>query len=319
MNKHFTVTLFLLFAIFFTLFAQPKSSYFFKIIPLGVKGGSDESNLSSYMVTPFGSDNYICLDAGTLHSGIQKAVKARIFKTTAAAVLRNNIKCYLISHAHLDHIAGVIINSPDDTVKNIYGLPYCLDILKTKYFTWQSWANFANEGEKPLKKYYYNYLSEGEEVKIAHTQMHVKAFELSHSNPYKSTAFLVRHDSSYLLYLGDTGADEIEKAENLHRLWTQVAPLIKEKKLKGIFIECSFRDEQPPAQLFGHLTPRLLMNEMTNLGKLAGADAMKGFNVLITHIKPAGNHEIQIKQQLNLQNTLKLHLIFPRQAEAIKL
>lgn len=320
MKKYCTVCLFLLFIISLKGFSQSKKSVIFKIVPLGVKGGSDESNLSSYMLAPEGSNNYICLDAGTLHYGIERAVKAGIFKTNTSTVLRDYIKGYLISHAHLDHIAGLILNSPDDTVKNIYGLPYCLDILKDKYFTWKSWANFANEGDKPaLKKYYYTYLSNDKEADIANTKMHVTAFPLSHADPYQSTAFLVRYDSSYILYLGDTGADEIEKTNNLHLLWQKVAPLIQTKKLKGIFIEVSFPDQQPASQLFGHLTPKLLMNEMENLSKLTGKNAIRQCKVLITHIKPAGNHEEQIKQQVKQLNTLGLQLIFPQQAQLIKL
>ncbi len=94
------------------------------------------------------------------------------------------------------------------------------------------------------------------------TGMYVKAFELSHSNLYKSTAFLVRSDSSYILYLGDTGADTIEKSTHLRELWEHIAPLIKLNQVKGIFIEVSFPDEQPVNKLFGHLTPSLLMHEM---------------------------------------------------------
>ena len=292
----------------------------FQVVPLGVKGGTDESNLSSYMLAAAGSNNYICLDAGTLHAGIEKAVKARIFKTEATDVLRNNIKGYLISHAHLDHIAGLIINSPDDTAKYIYGLPFCLNILKEKYFTWKSWANFANEGDKPaLNKYHYTYLSSNEETELLYTNMFVKAFTLSHSNPYESSAFLIRSDSNYILYLGDTGADEIEKSDNLHKLWQEIAPLILSKQLKGIFIETSFPSEQPDKQLFGHLTPRLLMNEMDDLANLTGKDALKGFTVLVTHIKPFGHHEAEIKKQLQQANKLRLHLIFPQQSQVLKL
>ena len=94
----------------------------FKVIPLGVKGGSDESNLSAYALAVNGTDAYVCLDAGTLHYGIKQAIIAKLLNGTVSEVLQNDLKGYLISHPHLDHVAGLILNSPDDSPKAIYGL-----------------------------------------------------------------------------------------------------------------------------------------------------------------------------------------------------
>jgi cAMP phosphodiesterase len=300
--------------------SQNNNKSTFKIIPLGVKGGSDESNLSSYMIAPENSNNFICLDAGTLHFGIQQAINNGLFSGNTVSVLRTNVKAYLISHPHLDHVSGLIINSPDDSSKNIYALPFCIDALKSNYFTWKNWANFANEGDKPtLNKYRYIYLDTGREIAIENTDMFVQPFSLSHSNPSKSTAFLIRYKDAYLLYLGDTGADEIERTNNLYLLWQSVAPLIKAKKLKAIFIETSFPNEQPTKQLFGHLTPFLLIKEMTVLSALTGTEAMKSFPVIITHIKPSlDNAEEKIKKQLGELNSLNLKLVFPEQAKLLK-
>jgi 3',5'-cyclic-nucleotide phosphodiesterase len=304
--------------LFCCLFNYAQAQSGFRVVPLGVKGGMDESNLSAYMVAPKGSNEYICLDAGTLHAGIQQAINKGAFKVPLSTVLRQNIKGYFISHAHLDHLAGMIINSPEDSAKNIYGLPYCLDIIRDKYFSWKSWANFADEGEAPLlKKYHYYSLTPGTSTDIAQTNMSVQAFPLSHSAPYQSTAFLVNHQQQYLLYLGDTGADTIEQADKLEQLRQAVAPLVKSRQLKAIFIEVSFPDEQPLKQLFGHLTPALLMQEMKTLGALCGADALKGLPVVITHIKPSGNNEAAIRRQLARQNKLQLKLIFPEQGKAL--
>ncbi|MEP6681987.1 MAG: 3',5'-cyclic-nucleotide phosphodiesterase [Parafilimonas sp.] len=291
----------------------------FKVIPLGVYGGLDESNLSSYMIAPANSDDYVCFDAGTLHDGIEKAIQQKNLIGNVSHVLKNNIKGYLISHPHLDHVAGLIINSPDDFSKNIYALPFCINTLEEKYFTWESWANFADEGEKPLlKKYHYVNLSTDSETVLLNTKMFVRAFELSHSNPYKSTAFLVRHDSSYILYLGDTGADSIEKSNKLNELWNYITPLIKRAQLKGIFIEVSFPDEQPTGTLFGHLKPNLFFDEMQQLSQLCGASNLKKIPLVITHIKPSGNNESMIKKELHQQNNLHLTLIFPQQGKMIK-
>lgn len=316
MYNHHKLSLFVFLLLPVFAFTQVKPATSFRVVPLGVLGGADESNLSAYMLAPKGSDNYICLDAGTVHYGIAKAVANKTFPVPADVVLRKYIKGYFISHAHLDHLAGMVMNSPDDTTKNIYGLKRTLETLKTHYFTWESWANFADDGGAPqLKKYHYQPLEPGSETAIENTEMQVQAFPLSHSN-LTSTAFLVRNKDNYILYLGDTGADEIEKSQNLHNLWAAVAPLVKAKKLKAILIEVSFPNEQPDKSLFGHLTPRLLMNEMTVLSKLAGV-SLRGLNVVVTHLKPPYKSIVKIKAQLKAANKLGLNLVYPQQGKAL--
>jgi 3',5'-cyclic-nucleotide phosphodiesterase len=313
-NIRYVITLFFCVAV---ISAQAQHS--FKLVPLGVLGGADESNLSAYMLAPQGSDNFICLDAGTLRAGIDKAVANKVFNVPAEHVLRQYIKGYFISHSHLDHVSGLILNSPDDSTKSIYGFADCLKTIETHYFTWTSWANFADAGEAPaLKKYHYEVLTPGEEMPIRNTEMSVKAFPLSHSN-LTSTAFLVKSQNSYVLYLGDTGPDAIEKSTNMHKLWEAIAPLIKSKSLKAIMIETSFPDEQPDKSLFGHFTPKWLMSEFAELETLTGAGSLKGFNVIITHLKLPQTNIVKIKQQLNVENKLQLHLIYPKQGEAIGL
>ncbi|PRY09985.1 3',5'-cyclic-nucleotide phosphodiesterase [Pontibacter ummariensis] len=298
-------------------FGQQKKAAF-KVVPLGIRGGLDESNLSGYLVAPTGSDNYVSLDAGTLHYGLRKAVENRVFEAAPGEVLRNNVKGYLISHPHLDHLAGLIINSPDDTPKSIYGLPFMIQVLKDKYFTWQSWANFANEGDKPtLNKYQYTYLKENEATPLANTELQVRAFPLSHSSPDQSAAFLLQHNQDYLLYLGDTGADAIEGSDKLQQLWQEVAPLVKNGELKAIFIEVSFPNEQPEKQLFGHLTPRLLMSELEKLSKLTGTTALRKVPVVVTHMKPSGDNVQKIMAQLKEGNRLRLNLVYPEQGRML--
>jgi len=299
--------------------SQIKGNSTFRIIPLGVMGGIDESNLSAYMVAATGTNNYVCLDAGTLHYGIERAIDHKVFAIPAEQVLRQYIKGYFISHAHLDHIAGLIINSPDDTAKTIYALGSTIETIKKDYFTWESWANFADDGEAPaLKKYHYQILAPDTTISIKNTAMTVKAFPLSHSN-LTSTAFLLNSNGAYILYLGDTGPDEIEKSYNLHILWQAIAPLVKNRTLKAIMIETSFPDEQPDKTVFGHLTPRWLMNEMHDLAALTGNSSLKGFKVIITHVKPPLTNITTLKTQLKAENDLQLNLIFPQQGRAIDL
>jgi cAMP phosphodiesterase len=179
-NLYKVLTFSLILLLSFTCLGQTPS---FKVVPLGVKGGIDESNLSAYMVAAYGTNNYICLDAGTLHAGIQKAIAHKTFSIPAEQVLKQYIKAYFISHSHLDHLSGLLINSPDDTTKTIYANADCIEVFKNNYFTWKSWANFASEGEKPqLNKYRYEVLTPGREVNVTGTGLQVQAFPLSHSN-----------------------------------------------------------------------------------------------------------------------------------------
>ncbi|MEO6547161.1 MAG: 3',5'-cyclic-nucleotide phosphodiesterase [Ferruginibacter sp.] len=300
--------------------AQKTANGSFHVVPLGVKGGIDESNLSAYMVAPVGTNKYICLDAGTIHAGIEKALSMKAFTTTPEMVLKSYIKGYFISHAHLDHVSGLIITSPDDSSKTIYALPACMKMLQDYYFNGEAWANFGDAGKGfQLKKYHFKTLVAGEDISVENTSMRVKAFSLSHVNPFESTAFLVQHGETYILYLGDTGADSTEKSDKLNLLWQAIAPLVKAGTLKGIFIEVSFPNSQPDNKLFGHLTPKWLMTEMYALSKLTGVNAMKGLKIVVTHVKPPASRILQLTREIKQENKLGLHLIFPVQGKAFNL
>lgn len=292
----------------------------FTVIPLGVKGGLDESNLSAYLVAASGSEQYICLDAGTIYKGIALAMDKKLFNApNPNLVQQKHINSYFISHAHLDHTAGLIMNSPNDVSKKLYGLPSVLEVFKKNYFTWSAWANFGNEGEAPiLKKYTYAPLVAKQEIAIDGTGLFVTPFVLSHVNPYESTAFLVRNQSSYLLYLGDTGADSVEQSTQLLALWKTVAPLISKGQLKAIFIEVSFDNSIPAKSLFGHLNPTLLMHELGKLNNLTSGN-LHQTPIYITHLKPCTDCEKNIQAQIQMSNQMGLKIHYPSQATKIDL
>ncbi|MCP3872560.1 MAG: hypothetical protein GY699_05305 [Desulfobacteraceae bacterium] len=107
---------------------EPKFSW----ICSGVDGGLDESNLNCHLLAPHNSNNFICLDAGTLLSGLQYAVKKGVFdnidmspypeSTLEQVVLHHHIKAYLITHCYLDHVHGLVSVSPNDCPKPVISL-----------------------------------------------------------------------------------------------------------------------------------------------------------------------------------------------------
>lgn len=299
----------------FSIFSLAQSM---QIVPLGVYGGSNESNLSSYLIAEENSNDFLALDAGTIYSGIDKAIEKGTFLTDNTTVLKDYIKGYFISHGHLDHLSGMIINSPEDTKKPIYAISETIDVLKNKYFTNTAWANFGNEGEAPiLNKYKYVSSEIGQSFPIENTNFVGTVYELSHVNPLKSSAILIENNENAVLYFGDTGSDRVEKSDKLSTVWKNIAPKIKAGKLNTLLLEVSFSNTQPEHLLFGHLTPKLLNEEMEKLAKEVGKKHLKNLKVIVTHIKPKGDNEEKIKTELTTNNPLKINYIFPKQGERI--
>ncbi|MBM3201274.1 MAG: 3',5'-cyclic-nucleotide phosphodiesterase, partial [Chlamydiae bacterium] len=198
----------------------------FQVIVLGCSGGPGETNNSAYLVGAQSSNDFIAFDAGTILHGLEIAVEKGAFTkinknpvspwSLTGEILRNHIHAYLISHPHLDHVAGLIINSTCDSKKPIYALNATIDAIRDHLFNGIIWPNFGSEGNLPiLHQYDYKRVKEKEPFLIPNMQMQGQAFVLSHPDGYVSTAFLIKHEEYYILYCGDTAPDSLEKQKNL--------------------------------------------------------------------------------------------------------
>mgnify|MGYP001460003564 CR=1 FL=1 len=309
----------------------------FVTIVLGATGGPREENLSAYLLAPVGSSDFIALDAGTLLTGIGRAEARGSFDdipiaqdtqlSRAGWILQHCIRAYLLSHAHLDHVAGLVLNSQDDTNKEILGLSSTIETLRDCLFNGRVWANFSHEGQgRQIKQYQYRRLQPGQVYSISGTGLGVEAFSLSHTPHAPSTAFLVQANGLYALYFGDTQADAVGKTEELKVVWTRVAPLVREKKLRGVFLEVSFPEGRSDDMLFGHLTPSWMLKELRHLAQLADPaqpeQALQGLTVVVTHIKLSLERgtmpQEQIAQQLQALNDLGVRFIIPEQGQRIE-
>ena len=69
--------------------------------------------------------------------------------TNIQRFFQDQIKGYLISHGHLDHISGFLLNTPNDKPgKYIIGLNETIKIIRKHYFNNQAWADFGSTGLK---------------------------------------------------------------------------------------------------------------------------------------------------------------------------
>ena len=318
----------------FPVFAQVPPNPVFKLIVLGSGGGIAEDNLNCFLVAVKNSNDFICLDAGTLFSGIEKAVDAGRFYdvfvptemniTKTGYIFTKCIKAYLISHAHLDHISGLIIGSPADTPKPIYGSEKTINFLKENIFNWEIWPNFTSEGDGfRLKKFDLQIVKPQIQTRVENTSFNITPFIISHQEPYTSIAYLIENYGEFMLYIGDTGSDEIEKTGNLNKLWLAIAPIISQSRMHAIMLECSYPNSQLDSQLYGHLNPKWMMKELTKLAQQISpenlAGALKGLNIIVTGIKPGiepGNNAAgQIYKELLQMNNLGVKFIIPEQGQ----
>jgi 3',5'-cyclic-nucleotide phosphodiesterase len=296
------------------------------VIVLGALGGIQDGNLSSYLIRPHGDRNAIACDAGSLVNGLKVAQDKGAFSdvkvpegstdSVVGHVLKNDIKGYLISHAHLDHVQGLVVASPDDSNKTIYSLPTVSAEIEQNYFNWKAWPNMLDRGQQPqLKKYHVEDLKPGEAKELTETSMTVTAFPLNHGGA-ESTAFLIESGGDAILCFGDTGPDEVQKASNMQDIWRAIADKVKRQKLKAIILEVSYTSDRPDNLLFGHLTPKWVHETLHVLDQEAGGNALKGLPIVVSHIKYSLTDEQPqraIRQELEAGNDLGVQFVIPEQ------
>lgn len=300
----------------------------FDVVALGVLGGMEDGNLSAWLVHPHDDGNAVTCDAGTLVNGLRVAdekgafgdvkVPADSSQNRVGYILTNRVRGYLVSHAHLDHVAGLVIASPDDGKKPIYALPSVNAALAESYFNWQAWPNMTDRGKAPqLKKYSLEDLKPGIAASLKDTRMSVTAFPLSHAG-VESTAFLIESDTDALLCFGDTGPDAVEKTTKIADVWSAVAEKVKQHRLKALLIESSYTSDRPDKLLFGHLTPKWVLSALHDLDRATGGNALKGLPVIVTHIKYSLTSEQPQKkmlEELQAGNDLGVSFIIPEQGK----
>ncbi|KAI1500396.1 cAMP phosphodiesterase class-II [Biscogniauxia marginata] len=340
-----------------------------QVIVLGSGGGPQEHNVTALLVRSVRSGwargSIVALDAGVHLSAITRILEetqpeglgtdvalpytlqagpfAGLEVTSASPsanagyITRYLIDTYLITHPHLDHISGFVINTaglPGARPKRLAGLPSTISAFKTHIFNNVIWPNLSDENNG-AGLVTYTRLVEGGSPALGEGDgkgylevsdgLTVKIYSVSHghcierhahrgsasssrygsldassmpspritpgsnaaSGPsvlfrssgvrhesvsqdkesfcvYDSSAYFIRDAATgrEVLMFGDVEPDTISLTPRNLVVWQEAAPRIANGNLAAIFIECSYDDSQTDDRLFGHLTPRYIIQEM---------------------------------------------------------
>lgn len=204
---------------------------------LGCSGGIGAGSRTSAMLI----DDDVLLDAGT---GIGDLALEDL----------HSIRHVFLTHAHLDHIAGLpmlidsIFTEDVDVPVSVYGRSETLEALKAHLFNWVIWPDFSQlpSPDKPMLRYVV--CNPGDTVTIRHRDFY--AIDVEHSVP--SIGYTVQNSGGVLAVSGDTKANRT--------LW----PVLNAcDDLKALVIEVSFPNEMARlADTAGHYCPSTLSRDL---------------------------------------------------------
>ncbi|GAA5887167.1 hypothetical protein JCM6882_009471 [Rhodosporidiobolus microsporus] len=228
----------------------------------------------------------------------------------AAAKVWDLISCFAITHAHLDHIAGLIISSAAcrPPPKPVYGIKRTIENIE-RVMDGGVWPMLGGWDDSVTigRAYHYKHIPTPTPAPLPLSpSLSFHAFPLSHGlDPsafhrkkqaaasvgvnghtpapkpcdecYDSTAFFVREEGTgkELLFFGDVEPDSISKRGLNLAVWKAAAPKIAAGKLSVMFLECSYPSSQPASLLFGHFSPPYILEEMVILAELVKEERIR--------------------------------------------
>jgi cAMP phosphodiesterase len=170
---------------------------------------------------------------------------------------QTEIDCALLSHAHLDHVAGLAyltdtlaITEADKPVTATSIAPV-LDALRTHGFNDSLWPDFSQIPSPEAAVLRFRTLPEEAESRV--NQLWVRPVRVDHTVP--TAGFIIHDGETGFVYSGDTGPTE--------RIWAVAREL---RGLRAAIVETAFPNRlDRVARASKHLTPALLRREMEKI------------------------------------------------------
>ncbi|MDQ3634654.1 MAG: MBL fold metallo-hydrolase [Acidobacteriota bacterium] len=233
---------------------------------------SQRQHLSCFII-----DDFVAIDAGSLGMA-------------ANSIQKKQIRDVILTHAHIDHIAGLPLFIDDlfATIKkplNIHASEKVIEILEKNIFNWEIYPKFSElENDNGIVVKYCPF-EIGVEFEVEHLK--VKAIGVNHKVP--AVGFVISDGNSKLAITGDTA--------EMDEFWRVVN---NENNLNALLIECAFPDNlMELAEISHHLTPQKLKKELKKFKQ-------QGCPVYVKNLKPMYHKEI-IKELESLKiNNLQI-------------
>jgi len=188
-------------------------------------------------------DDLVAFDAGSLAMATTDEQKKRI-------------RDVVISHAHLDHIAGLPLYIDDlfATIRRpiqIHATAEVIEILERDLFNWSIYPRFSELRNDYGVVVEYRPFEVEKSFKVKH--LNVEAINVNHKVP--SVGFLVSDDKSAFALTNDTA--------EMDGFWEIVNG---QEKLSAVLVECAFPNELDELACNSHhLTPKVLQKELAKL------------------------------------------------------
>lgn len=191
-------------------------------------------------------DDRVAIDAGSL-----------AMATTDAQ--REKIRDVILTHAHLDHIAGLPLYVDD--LFAILKEPVCVhatkDVIETlerDIFNWSVYPRFSELRNEFGEVLSYQPFQMEESFMVAHLK--IKPIEVNHKVP--TVGFIISDDKTKIAITGDTA--------ETYKFWQFIN---EEENLDALLIECAFPSKLTElACASHHLTPKVLQSELAKFKHL---------------------------------------------------
>jgi cAMP phosphodiesterase len=214
---------------------------------------SPRQHLSCFVV-----DDCVAIDAGSL-------------AMAASATQKKQIRDVVLTHAHLDHIAGLPLFIDDlfsglDAPVRVHAAPEIIETLERDIFNWEIYPRFSElENANGTAVMKYQPFAVGEEFSVKHLRL--KAVRVNHK--VSTVGFVVSDNRMKFAVSGDTAeTDEFWRVLNA------------EANLSALLVECALPNElEELARAAHHLTPRMLKQELEKFKR-------EECSIYVVNIKP---------------------------------